>query len=599
MSANDRRQDDARLPTGTIIRVSANQPTFREVTFTPGFNVVVAERTQGSTDKDSRNGVGKSTLIEIISFLLGASIKGNKGLGCETLSEWSFTLDMNLGGRVVSVTRATKDAGKVFIEGDMTGWPRQPGKDRKTGRLGLKINDWIGVLGVLMFGLPLEGFESTYAPTFRSLISYFIRRGKDAYSTPFEHYRKQKEWDKQVNNAFLLDLAWEDASEWQKLKDKRTALDELKKAQSSGLMAEIMQGSLGELEASKVRLESLVRQGESGLASFRIHPQYSELEERANRLSKDINATANTIVANRQLLGNYQAGLAETPEPNVDDVISIYEEAGVFFPQQLRKRLEDVKDFHHKLIQNRRRFVSSEITRLRQSIEKAEMTQRSLDEERSSVMAVLQSHGALEQFSQLQRIHSEHVAQLAAIDAQIATLRKLEEGKSNLRIEEELLRKKTRNDLDDRRAQRQQSIELFNANSEVLYESPANLVIDLGASGFKFDVEILRSQSTGVGNMKILCYDLMLAERWSKRSPSPNLLIHDSMLFDGVDERQIAHALELAAQKADECGFQYICTLNSDMIPWDDFDDDFDLNSYVRLTLTDRTAAGSLLGIRY
>ena len=59
------------------------------------------------------------------------------------------------------------------------------------------------------------------------------------------------------------------------------------------------------------------------------------------------------------------------------------------------------------------------------------------------------------------------------------------------------------------------------------------------------------------------------------------------------------HALELAAQKADECGFQYICTLNSDMIPWDDFDDDFDLNSYVRLTLTDRTSAGSLLGIRY
>ncbi len=194
-------------------------------------------------------------------------------------------------------------------------------------------------------------------------------------------------------------------------------------------MAEIMQGSLGELEASKIRLETLVRQGESGIVSFKIHPQYSEIEERANRLASEINATANTIIADRQLLGNYQAGLAETPEPNVDDVIAIYEEAGVFFPQQSRKRLEDVKDFHHTLIQNRRRFLSAEITRLRQSIEKSEMTQRSLDEERSSVMAVLQSHGALRQFSQLQRIHAEHVAQLAAIDAQIATLRKLEEGR--------------------------------------------------------------------------------------------------------------------------------------------------------------------------
>ncbi len=128
---------------------------------------------------------------------------------------------------------------------------------------------------------------------------------------------------------------------------------------------------------------------------------------------------------------------------------------------------------------------------------------------------------------------------------------------------------------------------------------PGNLVIDVSASGFKFDVEILRSSSTAVGNMKILCYDLMLAERWSERNPSPRMLIHDSILFDGVDERQIAHALELAARKSEQCGFQYICTLNSDMIPWEDFQDHFDLNAFVRLTLTDRTASGSLLGIRY
>jgi uncharacterized protein YydD (DUF2326 family) len=57
----------------TILRVRADQPTFRDVTFTSGFNVVLAERTKESTKKDSRNGLGKSTLIEIISFCLGSS----------------------------------------------------------------------------------------------------------------------------------------------------------------------------------------------------------------------------------------------------------------------------------------------------------------------------------------------------------------------------------------------------------------------------------------------------------------------------------------------------------------------------------------------
>ena len=183
--------------------------------------------------------------------------------------------------------------------------------------------------------------------------------------------------------------------------------------------------------------------------------------------------------------------------------------------------------------------------------------------------------------------------------AQIDTLRRIEEGKGNLRIEEELLRKKTRNNLDDHKVQREKAIKLFNDNSEVLYESPGNLVIDVGSSGFKFDIEIVRSRSGGIGNMKILCYDLMLAELWAERSASPRLLIHDSMLFDGVDERQRAHGLELAERKARECGFQYICTLNSDAIPWKDFSREFDFNGFIRLMLTDKDLSGSLLGIRY
>lgn len=582
----------------TLIGVRANQRSFRAVTFTPGLNVILAERTKEATKKDSRNGLGKSTLIEIISFCLGAKPEKD-GLGCEALNDWSFTLDMSLREGPISVTRATKYAGRVLIEGDTTGWPIQPSKDRKSGKTYFKTAEWIGVLGALLFGLPPGGFDANYAPTFRSLISYFIRRGKDAYSTPFEHYRKQQEWDKQVNNAYLLGLAWEDASEWQKLRDKKRSLDELKKAQKAGLISEFMEGSLGELEALKVRLEVVVRNGEKSLASFKVHEQYHELEERADRLSREINSTANRIVAERQFLGNYQASLAEIPEPDVADLVAVYEEAGVFFPENSRKRLEDVKEFHRKLIDNRRRFLSSEIARLRQSIERAESIQHRLNDDWASIMAVLHSHGALDQLLQLQRVHADSVAQLRDIEVRIDTLRKIEEGRSNLRIEEELLRKKMRNNLDDNKVQREKAIHFFNENSEVLYESPGNLVIDVGTSGFKFDIEIIRSRSGGIGNMKILCYDLMLAELWAERPTSPRLLIHDSILFDGVDERQRAHGLELAERKSRECGFQYICALNSDAIPWKDFSPDFDFSSFVRLTLTDKEISGSLLGFRY
>ena len=53
--------------------VYANQSSFHPVKFSTGLNVVLAERTHASSQKDTRNGLGKSTLIEIIDFCLGGS----------------------------------------------------------------------------------------------------------------------------------------------------------------------------------------------------------------------------------------------------------------------------------------------------------------------------------------------------------------------------------------------------------------------------------------------------------------------------------------------------------------------------------------------
>jgi len=91
----------------------------------------------------------------------------------------------------------------------------------------------------------------------------------------------------------------------------------------------------------------------------------------------------------------------------------------------------------------------------------------------------------------------------------------------------------------------------------------------------------------------------MLAQIWSEHTGSQIPLIHDSIIFDGVDERQKALAIELACKEAKKLGFQYICTMNSDAIPWGDFTSDFEFNQFVRRTLTDSSEEGGLLGIRF
>jgi uncharacterized protein YydD (DUF2326 family) len=98
--------------------------------------------------------------------------------------------------------------------------------------------------------------------------------------------------------------------------------------------------------------------------------------------------------------------------------------------------------------------------------------------------------------------------------------------------------------------------------------------------------------------MEIFCYDMMLAERWAAKRPGSITLIHDSNIFADVDDRQLAAALELAAERSKALNFQYICTFNSDKLPLQEFSPGFDIGRYTRLRLTDETDDGGLLGIR-
>jgi uncharacterized protein YydD (DUF2326 family) len=578
-----------------IKKLSANHPSFKTIEFNAGFNVVWADRTHESTKRDSRNGLGKSTLIEIIHFCLGAKSSKGKGLLVEALKGWEFTLDLEVDGKVISVIRRVDDPNYLFVDGETRDLPRKPKK--KNGEYAYGLRDWQAILGSLLYKLPLE-MEKKYRPKFRSLISYTIRRGKDAFSTPFEHYRKQSEWDKQVHNAYLLGLAWEDAAELQLLKDRKKGLESLKKAAKTGVVKGFV-GSLGDLEARRVRIHKKADVEASDLASFKVHPRYTEIRTKANQLTAEIHEASNKNVVDQRILSLYEKSLAEENIPVPNAIEKLYADAGISLPGVTLRRIEEVQAFHHEIIENRREFLAAEVSRLKRELLAREQLIKDKSNERATVMEVLKTHGALEEYTLIQKRHLETVNELNSVTTTIDNLKACETGLSQLKIDQEVLQQKARRDYDERREIWEKAIELFNSFTERLYNVPGRLVIDVAATGYKFDVEIERSGSNGVGNMKVFCYDMTIAALWSEKSPSPRLVMHDSLIFDGVDERQRAVAIEIAASEAQDRQFQYICTLNSDEVPWDEFSEGFDLRAFVRATLTDKNVSGSLLGLRF
>ena len=579
-----------------ISSVRSNMPSFKEAEFGPGFNVILADRTKESTRGDSRNGLGKTTLFEIIHFCLGAGTSRNRGLLVAPLRGWTFTIGLQIEDRSLTITRSTDGPGRVLLQGDVD--DLEVVGERQLDGLAVRVADWNTFLGQQFFGLILEEPALKYQPTFRSLFSYLIRRGRDAFSSPFIHHRAQREWDKQVNNAFLLDLAWQHASELQELKDNENALNGLRRAARDGLLEGLI-GNLGNLEAERTRLDSEIAQRSETLGRFRVHPQYAEIEQEVNALTSRIQQMSNANIADGRLLDLYRSSLEDDQDPGTDELLEVYQEIGITMPDMVRRRLDEVQDFHRQIVSNRRAYLQSEI----QSIESGR-SQRNLElqseiEKRAQLLGVLQTHGALEEYTALQELHLDLVSRRNDVDNRISNLQRFEQGRSELRVSRELLLQTARRDFEERRERRATAINVFNSNSQALYSAPGNLVVNVADTGFRFDVDIMRSGSQGINNMKIFCYDLMLAQLWGPKSPSPRLLMHDSTIFDGVDERQVAQSLELAQREADNIGFQYVCALNSDTLPSDEFSPDFHLERFVRLRLTDESEEGGLLGIRY
>jgi uncharacterized protein YydD (DUF2326 family) len=493
-----------------IHAIRCDQPDFHDIEFASGFNVILATRTKAATDKDSRNGAGKTTFVEIIHFCLGSSANRKNRLMAPRLRGWTFTTELDLRGKLYRVSRNTANPRKVILEGDFRDWPIKPKKDSQTGLPVLSIAQWNELLGWLMFDLAPQAKTESYEPSFRSLFSYFVRRGRDAFSIPFEHFRKQKDWDKQVNNAFLLALSWEYPARLQKLKDQEKVIGQLRLAIKAGTFPDLL-GTVGELESQKVRLEEIFSRRAEELRTFRVHPQYQEYQEQANMLQTAIRELNRENSSDSAMLSFYQESLVQERPPEADKLATIYREAGVGWPDGVRKRLEDVKAFHDKLIVNRRAFLETEIVRLGQAISKRNESLRKKSDERASLLAVLSTHGALAEFAELQRLQNEDLAKLGAVNQKIANLKRMDEIKSQTRIDREQLQILARSLYEERRAEREKAISLFNGFSQTLYSRPGELIVDVVESGYSFRVDIERQDSQGVEQMKVFLYDLTLA----------------------------------------------------------------------------------------
>jgi uncharacterized protein YydD (DUF2326 family) len=589
-----------------ILSIESSIPTFKTVRFREGLNVLLADTRPGATEKQTRNSAGKTSLIEIIHFLFGADCNPDSLFRTPALVEHSFSGTLLIGGETVKIERSGSAPSKIFVLEGGHERPELPLKtDRSTGRLFVSNANWRVFLGHVLFGMPsdLEGsvFDESFTPSFRSIFSYFVRRrNSGAFLRPERHAEQQQRWDWQVNLSFLLGLDWLIPSEFQKLRARERTLEELKKAVKGGVLGKVV-GTVAELRPQVTVAETKARRLRDQLANFEVLDSYRDLSRRAARAKTEMQALGRASVSLQETLEHLERSLAAELPPDRTDLQRLYAAAGVELPGVALRRFEDVSRFYDSVVENRRTHLQQEIAETRRRISEGDAQMTVLDAQRRDILKMLEGRGALEDFLTLQR-------ELAELDASAASLRErfkaaemLEGQSTQLDLDRVNLKRRLQEDHHERKEALEKAILIIaEAINELYDDRSGGFVVEATDNGPEFRISIEGDRGGGISNMEIFCLDFALLKLVAARGSGPGFLAHDSHLFDGVDERQIARALLLGWRTVEGERLQYIVTMNSDIFDRLPLPNDIERSEVVlSARLSDETETGGLFGFRF
>ncbi|MEX1034319.1 MAG: DUF2326 domain-containing protein [Sneathiella sp.] len=574
-----------------ITELSSDIETFKTLRFGGGLNILLADRHETSTTRDTRNGTGKTSFIELLHYILSEKRNSADDFHKAELIGAEYTVKFKESDKKYSVSRksgpidVTKKNGEVITSVDL--------------RTELMLN-W--------FGLTSDETKEKYTPKFSALLSYFARKARNGgFENPTLNASVQQSWDSQVCLSYLLGFDWRLPQQLQISKDDKKDADTLYKMIKSGYFTD------GDLDLTKMQarldfLDREIEQKRKEVAYSTVVDGYRQHEVTANDLTIRIRSLNEANLEDLDLVEGIEQAMIEVEDAQVADVSSLYEQVGVFFSEQVKYRFEQVSAFHKKVAQNREKHLKREEQNARDRLasRKAEIVE--LQKELSKKLSLLQSGMAIERLTLLQSDLNRLEAEQGDLSQQIPRFKNVTDDRKRLKREIDDLVDAIGDDVRSRIEPRKAAVDIFATTSQFLYDEPGELIIgqSKGVAGLSVDTDIAGKKSGGKTHMQVFCFDWLLVEASLRQDKFPGFLIHDSHIFDGVDGRQIGLALELANKKCEELGVQYIVAMNSDDLEKisrdeEDFNPDADFNPYdyvIDTVLTDEPGGG-LFGMRF
>jgi uncharacterized protein YydD (DUF2326 family) len=572
-----------------LISVRANKETFRPVLFNEtGLSFIVAQqKTPGANDDGKTyNGVGKSLLVRIINFCLGAKADNYKNF-CEKLPDWEFYLDFKINVKKFTSMRKTDDAGKIYLNDEE-----------------ISIQNFNKMMEGFCFSIPEDiGYLS-----FRSLLPFFLRPAKESYVNCMKPSKTGIEYQSLLNNAFLIGLDINLAEKKYKLRKEQDKIQKMEVVfKDDSLLHDYISGN----RDVKLELENIsdqLKKIEEDLKIFKIAEDYYEIQRESDNIEGVLYNLNNEIALIQANIDNIENSLkARIPSSlTVSELERVYSEVKINFTEAVKKTLQDVELFYKNLIINRSKRMSEQKNQFIFYLEEKKRQRGDLQQKFDKLISYLGEHQALDVFIALNKKYSDLTSERNKL-LQFQTMQsdyKAKERQTKIEIFE--LAKITENYLIEIEEGTKKIRDFFRDLAKKFYPQSASGIIIKANEGenqlaFIIDPRIDSDASDGINNVKLFCYDLTIL--LEGQNHNINFVFHDSRLFDSIDERQLAVIFRVLQNIFTATEKQYIATINQNqlnnlqrILSVDGYEKIINKNTV--LTLTDDTNAEKLLGIK-
>lgn len=563
----------------------ANKASFRRITFKENaLNIVIAKKHKGAAATASRNGLGKSTLVNIISFCLGLSVDTKNELPLDELEGWAWTLELSIRGKDYAVTRGADNPDEVRVKGDFAGCPVTGTAEAMLGegvQNVFRAEEWRLALNWLFFSLsPADvrgGDGNATPPDYKSLMGHFIRR---EFDDPVRVKSGDSRTASELAITYLLGL------DWQFLANAKGIRKERQEAEMRINGAKMQLSTFGReravLEFECRRIETEIDAAERALAKFDAVPQAQLVDGNLAEYTLELSRLDREIIRKARLLRSARES-KDKSSVSIEPLVEFYAKLGSVFSDGAKRTLEEVKAFHEKLTANRDALIDRRIGLLDEELAELQRERSELNERRRKLAESINANAVFEDYMRrtdsLNQLREELAKkkdclemfalgeeQRAAADRKrdelVATAEETNKKFKDRRDREEAFYRKVINALYS------DAIPRKNRDATSLGIEIRN---EKGDCGISYKPRFWGDRSLGRKKLKAFAFDLTILNEQKNISSTVDFMVHDSVLYESSDSRQYAKALLYVSEMCSRLGMQYIGVMNSDDVSTEDF----------------------------